>query len=89
MIYKYTLPQALSLKVANMEEFANGATQVTISLKDGRVFNKVLISGSKHIVAIRDYQELPFVLSDIKDIYQIDDDKNPMDRGGWFYWDKW
>ena len=79
----------MSSRILNMEEFANGATQVTISLKGGRIINQVLLSQSKYIIAIRGYKDLPFNIEDITDIYQRDDDKNPVNRGGWDYWDKW
>lgn len=72
-----------------MEEFANGATQVTVRLKSGSTFGGVLISNSSHIVAIRGYEDLPFSVDDIAEIFQSDLDKNPVERGGWQYWDEW
>jgi small nuclear ribonucleoprotein (snRNP)-like protein len=41
------------LRVSGMEDFANGATQVSVKLKDGRVISGILISGSANIVAAR------------------------------------
>jgi hypothetical protein len=89
MIYKYNLPDFWIEKIRLMEEFANGATQVTITLKNGIVVSEVLISDASYIVAIRGYFELPFLLSDIFFIHQTDIDKNPVNRGAWIYWDDW
>jgi len=76
-------------KVASFEEFSNGATQVTIELQDGCFCRQVLISNSNLIVAMRGCKELPFKPSDIKDVFQTEEDKNPKEHGGWEYWDTW
>jgi len=89
MKYKYILPKNLISKIEDMEEFANSATQVSIKLNDGRVVNKVLISQSRYIIALRGYKDLPFNIDDIVEIFQLGDDKNPVDRGNWDYWDQW
>ena len=72
-----------------MEEFANGGTQVSLRLKDGRVFHEALISNAMWIVATRGYDDLPFQPDDIADIFQTDADKNVKKRDGWKYWDDW
>ncbi len=89
MEYKYKLPSNLVEKASLFEEFANGGAQATIKLIDGRVFNKALISNSSAIVALRGHKELPFKMSEISDIYQTEDDKNPKEKGNWEYWDEW
>jgi len=72
-----------------MEEFANGATQITVRLRDGREIPKVLISNSTYIVAVRGFKDLPFLPDDIADVFQSEDDKNPSQREGWEFWDDW
>ena len=72
-----------------MEEFSNGATQVTVYLKNQLIFKQVLVSQSKYIIAIRGHSDLPFEISEISDIYQLPDDKDPAIRGKWDFWDKW
>ncbi len=72
-----------------MEEFANGATQVTIKLKNNSTIRNVLISNCKSIIAVRGYKDLPFSLNEISDIYQTEEDKNPIKRDEWYYWDDW
>lgn len=89
MNFKYRLPEVWIDKIASMEEFANGATQVTILLNDGQEFHRALISDSANIIAIRGFDELPFQISDIKEILQSAEDKSPRERGGWRYWDDW
>jgi hypothetical protein len=89
MDYRYTVPAQLKEKVATFEEFASGGTQATARLKDGRIFNGLLISNCTAIVALRGYPDLPFSPSDIEDLYQTDEDKNPKERGNWQFWDKW
>jgi len=83
------LPDDYIAKVASMEEFANGATQITVRLRDGREIPKVLISNSTYIVAVRGFKDLPFLPDDIADVFQSEDDKNPSQRGGWEFWDDW
>jgi hypothetical protein len=85
--FKYKLPESWIKKVARLEEFANGATQVSIELKDGRVFRKVLIANSMHIVAARGLRYLPFEMDDIRNIFQFAEDRTPAQRDGWEFWD--
>ncbi len=89
MKFKYALAQNWVNKVSQMEEFANGAAQVTVKTKSGVIFEKVLISNSKYPVAARGYKDLPFAIDDIVEIYQTNEDKNPFQRGNWDFWDSW
>jgi hypothetical protein len=89
MKFKYQLPDYWIAKVESMAEFANGATQVTVFLKNGIAISEVLILDSQYIVATREYDELPFDISDISNIQQTELDKHPQKRGGWKYWDDW
>jgi hypothetical protein len=84
---KYQLPESWSRKVARLEQFADGATQVSIELKDGRVFKKILISNSTRIVAARGLKYLPFEMDDIRNIFQFAEDRTPAQRDGWEFWD--
>jgi hypothetical protein len=89
MKFKHRLPHHLIEKVSGFEEFANGGTQISVKLKDGRFFGQILISSATWIVAMRGHQELPFRPSEIEDTFQTEEDKNPHQRGGWDYWDEW
>ncbi len=89
MRYKYKLPDRLVSQVSEMEEFANGATQVSAHLLDGRVFSGILISAATYIVAARGFGDLPFKPDEIATVFQTTDDKNPAMRGGWQFWDDW
>jgi hypothetical protein len=89
MQYRYILPSHWIEKVSNFEEFANGAAQVSVRTRDGRLHKSVLISNSTFIVAMRDHDDLPFRLEDMEDIFQAEEDRNPKSRGGWKYWDSW
>lgn len=89
MKFKYRLPDDWIARVAGMEEFANGAMQVTVRLKNGREVPGVLISDGIYLVATRGFKDLPFGVDEVSDIFQSQDDKNPQQRGGWDYWDKW
>jgi hypothetical protein len=62
---------------------------VSVRLKDGRAIAGVLLSSATYIIAARGYKALPFLIEDIDDIYQTDDDKNPRQRGAWEFWDDW
>lgn len=89
MTYKYCIPKEFLDKVNSFIEFANGGAQVTILTKSGKSYHEVLISNSSAIVAIHGYDDLPFEISDIKDIYQTEKDKNPKVRNNWHFWDNW
>lgn len=88
-MFKHQLARALSDEVAKMEEFANGAAQVTVRTKDGAIHREVLITNSTCIAAMRGFTELPFKVEDIAQVYQTEADKNPSKRDGWQFWDKW
>lgn len=72
-----------------MEEFANGAMQVSVQLQNGSIFSGILISDATYIVAARGFSALPFKVDEINSAFQTADDKNPATRGGWQYWDEW
>lgn len=89
MNYRYRLPDRLVSLISRMDEFANGATQVSVQMKDGRIFSGILISDATYIIAARGFSDLPFKVDDINNVFQTEDDKNPATRGGWLYWDEW
>lgn len=89
MKYRYELPEHWVRVVVGMEEFTNGAAQVSVRLRDKREFHRILITGSAYVAAMRGYRELPFALDDLEEIYQTDEDKNPKARGDWDFWDDW
>lgn len=89
MEYKYKLTNDLVHKASYFHEFANGAAQATVVLKDGRQFNNVLISNSTAFIAIRGYKDLPFNIQEISDIFQSKEDIYPKETSGWEFWDKW
>jgi hypothetical protein len=83
MKHKYKLSDELIHKASYFHEFANGAAQATVLLKDGSRFNKALISNSTALIAIHGYKDLPFNVQDISDIFQSIEDINPKETGGW------
>lgn len=89
MKFKYRLPENWVKKVARLEKFENSSTQVSIELKDGRVFRKVLIANSTYIVAARGLKYLPFEMDEIRNIFQFAEDRTPAQRDGWEFWDVW
>lgn len=89
MEYKYTLQRSLVDKIAKMSEFANGGAQVRIRTKDGVIHEGILVSNCMYVIAMRGHSELPFDLEDIEEVFQTEEDKNPVIRGGWEFWDDW
>jgi hypothetical protein len=89
MNLKYRLPDVWVAKTSAMEEFANGATQVTIRLTGGREVSGVLLSDATYVIAVRGFDDLPFDFADIVDVFQAMDDKTPTIRDGWRFWDNW
>ncbi|MDH5231850.1 MAG: hypothetical protein OEY38_17450 [Gammaproteobacteria bacterium] len=89
MNYKYTLSDKWIQITKKLSEFRNGGMQVTIRTLNGEVFEQILISNSKHIVAMKNNCDLPFSLKDIDAIYQTKNDINPIEKGKWDYWDDW
>jgi hypothetical protein len=88
MKFRYTLAEHWVKKIVGFGEFANGGTQVTVRTKDGKVFGGILISNCMWVIAARGYDDLPFALDDIEEIFQTDDDLRPVHRR-WKYWDDW
>ena len=74
---KYKLSESQIGRVSSMEEFANGGAQVSVRLRDGRIFREVLISNSTWVVTIRGFDNLPFKLEEIDEIFQTGEDKIP------------
>ena len=62
MKFRYSLPDTWITKVAYMEPFANGATQVTIRLKDGRVIPEAQGDNDPTGLMAADWQDRPEVL---------------------------
>lgn len=89
MKYKYVLPDKWVNHASGFREFKSGAMQVSIKLKNQKVFEKVLISNCRYIVAIRNFRDLPFRIDEISDIFQSKEDENPVERGNWLLWDEW
>lgn len=89
MNYKHTLQKYFIDKVRSFSEFAPGGMQVTVVTKDSKTHRQVLLSNCMYIVAMRGYTDLPFSVAEIADIYQTEEDKNPKQRGGWQFWDRW
>jgi len=89
MKFKYELTPLLIEKAKDFGEFAHGGSQATIKLKDGTIFEQAIISNCSVIIAMRGYEDLPFELNEIEDIYQKEEDIWPKDRNGHIYWDEW
>ena len=89
MEYKHKLLPDLIEKALALTEFANGGAQATIKLNNGRVFNEVLISNATAIIAMRGYNDLPFKVKEISEIYQTEEDQDPKEKGNWEFWDEW
>ena len=87
-MYRVPLPSAFEPPDDGFSEFANCAAQVTIKLKDGRIFERALSNGEA-IIAVRGHKEPPFVSEEIEVIYQSAVDMNPKERSEWEFWDKW
>lgn len=89
MNFKYAVPAKFLPKVRALKEFANGGMQVTVRLKGGREIPQVLLSDATYLVAARGFDDLPFKLEDIEDVFQSVEDKNPREKGEWKFWDDW
>ncbi len=89
MRFRYTLPEKWVKKIVDFGEFADGATQVSIRTKDGRIFDEVLVSNCMYIIAVRNHDDLPFSINDIEDVFQTNEDLNPKKKDGWEFWDDW
>ena len=68
---------------------SNGGMQVTVRPKDGREVRGVLLSDATYIIATRGFKDLPFLITEIDDIFQSDDNKDPRQRGGRDFWGDW
>ena len=89
MQYKYELPTSLASHAASFEEFANGAAQCHARLRNGCVHSGLLVSNATAIIAMRGCTSLPFAVEAIAELFQEEEDKRPVMRGGWQYFDEW
>jgi hypothetical protein len=83
MEYKYLLPPHLFAVARKFSEFRNGGAQATARLRNGQIFSGLLISNSSAIIALRGYSELPFSIEEIESLYQLPEDEDPTETGGW------
>ncbi|MGH8020399.1 MAG: hypothetical protein ACREIA_19375, partial [Opitutaceae bacterium] len=70
MNYKYSLPDSLVNEVAKLRDFANGGTQISVKTKDGKVYHEIVVSAGRHVVAMRGYDNLPFSIDQIAEVFQ-------------------
>ena len=89
MNYKHKLPLELAAQASSLAEFANGGAQCHAELRDGSVHAGLLISGATAIIAMRGHTSLPFPVESIARLFQMGEDRNPVQRGGWDYFDVW
>ena len=89
MKHLYPLGEALSKQASSFEEFVNGGAQCHALLQDDTVHSGLLISNSTAIVAMRGHRTLPFKVETVTQLFQTDEDKNPVARAGWLFFDDW
>jgi hypothetical protein len=89
MQFRYPLPAYLSDQALALSEFANGGAQCHVRLKDGTVHSGLLISNATAIVALRGHHDLPFSVDSVALLFQTDEDRSPVVRGDWEYFDAW
>jgi hypothetical protein len=89
MQFRYKLPPHLTDQALALEEFANGGAQCHVRLKDGTVHSGLLVSNATAIVAMRGHRDLPFSVDSAAALFQTDEDRSPVVRGNWEYFDAW
>ena len=89
MQFRYELPAHLTGQALALEEFANGGAQCHVRLKDGTVYSGLLVSNATAIIAMRGHRDLPFSVDSIASLFQTDQDRSPVVRGNWEYFDAW
>jgi hypothetical protein len=89
MKYMYELTEELVEQASSLQEFANGGAQCHAELHDGLVYPGLLISNAKAIIAMRGHQFLPFSVESIAKLFQQEEDIQPNQRGGWYFFDGW
>jgi hypothetical protein len=87
-MYKYKFPAEIIERDGAFEEFAKDASIVSVELKDGRVFSRILLVYPDFIGAIHGVKKLPFDPLDVKRIFQTPE--NLKDRSSQEWWkDGW
>ena len=89
MNYRYPLPEKLQQAALALEEFANGAAQCHVRLKDSTTWPEVLVAGGVAIAAMRGHAALPFSMEEVDELFQTDEDGSPRQRGDWVFFDTW
>jgi hypothetical protein len=87
MKYLYPLPGRLVAQASLLDEFANGAAQCHAQLKDGKIVGGLLLSNATAIIAMREQIKLPFAVAEIYRLFQIEEDKLPVLRNNWQFFD--
>ena len=75
--------------VNRLEASAIADGGMTVVVGEGQTRPGVLVSDANYVIAVREFDELPFKLTDIDDVLQSALDKIPRERGGRRYWDDW
>jgi hypothetical protein len=89
MQFCYKLPAHLTDQALALEEFANGGAQCHARLKDGSIHSGLLVSNATAIIAMRGHHDLPFSVDSVTSLFQTDEDRSPVVRGNWEYFDAW
>jgi hypothetical protein len=62
------LPKVLQKKIERFPKHGYADKLVTVILKDGREYQNVMIIWNKEVVGVLDYEEIPFDVTDVKDV---------------------
>jgi hypothetical protein len=82
----YELPCGVFERDGPFDEFKQDAAFVTVELTDGRQFAGVLLLYPNQIIAVQDYDRIPFDPSTIVRAYQTSADLQRRSRSDWTFW---
>ena len=67
------------------KEFKQDASLVSVRLKSGLVFNRILLLFPNEIIGMKDYKNLPFKINEILEIFQDDVDLRSRSEKKWLF----
>ena len=73
---KYILSLALQKKVQTFPKFSYGAKSVCVKLSDGTEYRKVFVLWNKEVGRVLGYQDIPFDVSKIVDVFEDKDESS-------------
>ena len=79
-------PKGIAQLNSPFEEFKQDVSIVTVRLRNGDLYERVMLLYPNYIIAIAECEELPFKPSEIVEIFQAPQKQRRHKDSNWVYW---